>query len=182
MPKLPLVSSNTWVTQIYTGSCTLSFLHLQSLSYAEASCFCLLLFCLTHRHADILLEYQSQLRICLKDYPLSFLCTHCDCHNGKLESDTRAFLSPQPGTLNQALKDVEALVDKEVDGSVHSVWLMAEWVHDTPFCHTVSCSCCQCSVMCAEWKPCIIFGNTWVTPPPPFLIYKQCLDTKQIVF
>ena len=40
---------------------------------------------------DILLEYQSQLCICLKDYPSSSLCTHCDCHNGKLESDTRAF-------------------------------------------------------------------------------------------
>ena len=36
--------------------------------------------------------------------------------------------------------------------------------------------------MCAEWKPGIIYGNTWVTPPPPFLIYKQYLDTKQIVF
>uniref|UniRef100_A0AAQ6ACX2 Tumor protein p63 regulated 1 n=1 Tax=Amphiprion ocellaris TaxID=80972 RepID=A0AAQ6ACX2_AMPOC len=68
----------------------------------------------------------SVLHICLKDYPLSFLCTRCDCHNGKLESDTRAFLSPQPGTLNQAIKDVEALVNKEADGSVHGMWLMAE--------------------------------------------------------
>uniref|UniRef100_A0A669E0Y0 Tumor protein p63 regulated 1 n=2 Tax=Oreochromis TaxID=8139 RepID=A0A669E0Y0_ORENI len=42
------------------------------------------------------------------------------------QSDTRAFLSPQPGTLNQAIKDVEALVNEEVDGSVLSVWLMAE--------------------------------------------------------
>uniref|UniRef100_A0AAQ5XEZ4 Tumor protein p63 regulated 1 n=1 Tax=Amphiprion ocellaris TaxID=80972 RepID=A0AAQ5XEZ4_AMPOC len=71
----------------------------------------------------------SVLHICLKDYPLSFLCTRCDCHNGKLESDTRAFLSPQPGTLNQAIKDVEALVNKEADGSVHGMWLMAEVDH-----------------------------------------------------
>uniref|UniRef100_A0A8C2Z0V4 Tumor protein p63 regulated 1 n=1 Tax=Cyclopterus lumpus TaxID=8103 RepID=A0A8C2Z0V4_CYCLU len=47
---------------------------------------------------------------------LSFLHLH----------DTRAFLSPQPGTLKQAIKDVEALVDEEVDGSVHSIWLTAE--------------------------------------------------------
>ncbi|KAI3369065.1 hypothetical protein L3Q82_026026, partial [Scortum barcoo] len=79
--------------------------------------------------ADTLLEHQSQLHICLKDYPLSSLCTHCDCHNGKLESDTRAFLSPQPGTLNQGIKDVQALVDKEVDGSVRGIWLMAEVDH-----------------------------------------------------
>uniref|UniRef100_A0A669ENX5 Tumor protein p63 regulated 1 n=2 Tax=Oreochromis TaxID=8139 RepID=A0A669ENX5_ORENI len=45
------------------------------------------------------------------------------------QSDTRAFLSPQPGTLNQAIKDVEALVNEEVDGSVLSVWLMAEVDH-----------------------------------------------------
>ncbi|KAG7228695.1 hypothetical protein INR49_008473 [Caranx melampygus] len=37
-----------------------------------------------------------------------------------------AALSSTPGTLNQAIKDVEALVDKEVDGSLHSVWLMAD--------------------------------------------------------
>lgn len=121
------VSSNTRVPQIYTQKLQLSFLHSQPFfKYAEASCFRLLLFCLTHRRADILLEYQSQLHICLKDYPLSFLCTHCGCHNGKLESDTRVFLSPQPGTLNQAIKDVEALVDKEEDGSVLGIWLMAE--------------------------------------------------------
>uniref|UniRef100_A0A665U0W7 Tumor protein p63 regulated 1 n=1 Tax=Echeneis naucrates TaxID=173247 RepID=A0A665U0W7_ECHNA len=84
---------------------------------------------MTHRRNDILLEYQSQLHVCLKDYALSFLCTHCDCHNGKLESDTHAFLSPQPGTLDQAIKDVEALVDKEVDGSIQSIWLMAEVDH-----------------------------------------------------
>lgn len=41
----------------------------------------------------------------------------------------RKFFVLRPGTLNQALKDVEALVDKEVDGSVHSVWLMAEVDH-----------------------------------------------------
>uniref|UniRef100_A0A3Q3W6F0 Uncharacterized protein n=1 Tax=Mola mola TaxID=94237 RepID=A0A3Q3W6F0_MOLML len=63
---------------------------------------------------------------CLKDNPLSLAYTHCDCHNGKLESDAGAFLSLQPGSLNQAIKDIEALVDKEVDGSVHSIWLMAE--------------------------------------------------------
>uniref|UniRef100_I3KT79 Tumor protein p63 regulated 1 n=2 Tax=Oreochromis TaxID=8139 RepID=I3KT79_ORENI len=34
-----------------------------------------------------------------------------------------------PGTLNQAIKDVEALVNEEVDGSVLSVWLMAEVDH-----------------------------------------------------
>uniref|UniRef100_A0A8C2X088 Tumor protein p63 regulated 1 n=1 Tax=Cyclopterus lumpus TaxID=8103 RepID=A0A8C2X088_CYCLU len=50
---------------------------------------------------------------------LSFLHLH----------DTRAFLSPQPGTLKQAIKDVEALVDEEVDGSVHSIWLTAEVDH-----------------------------------------------------
>ncbi|XP_036969901.1 tumor protein p63-regulated gene 1 protein isoform X1 [Acanthopagrus latus] len=41
----------------------------------------------------------------------------------------RKFFVLRPGTLNQALKDVEALVDKEVDGSVHSIWLMAEVDH-----------------------------------------------------
>ncbi|KAA8589746.1 hypothetical protein FQN60_013111, partial [Etheostoma spectabile] len=34
-----------------------------------------------------------------------------------------------PGTLKQAIKDVEALVDQEVDGSIHSLWLMAEVDH-----------------------------------------------------
>uniref|UniRef100_A0A673CQ57 Tumor protein p63 regulated 1 n=1 Tax=Sphaeramia orbicularis TaxID=375764 RepID=A0A673CQ57_9TELE len=34
-----------------------------------------------------------------------------------------------PGTLNQAIADVKTLVDKEIDGSVHSVWLMAEVDH-----------------------------------------------------
>ncbi|KAM3619842.1 uncharacterized protein V6R79_014498 [Siganus canaliculatus] len=41
----------------------------------------------------------------------------------------RRFFVLRPGTLNQAIKEVEALVDKEVDGSVHSVWLMAEVDH-----------------------------------------------------
>uniref|UniRef100_UPI0037E892D9 tumor protein p63-regulated gene 1 protein n=1 Tax=Semicossyphus pulcher TaxID=241346 RepID=UPI0037E892D9 len=41
----------------------------------------------------------------------------------------RRFFVLRPGTLNQAIKDVEALVDKEVDGSVHSIWLMAEVDH-----------------------------------------------------
>ncbi|CAK6956242.1 tumor protein p63-regulated gene 1 protein [Scomber scombrus] len=39
------------------------------------------------------------------------------------------FFVLRPGTLNQAIKDVEALVDKELDGSVLSVWLMAEVDH-----------------------------------------------------
>uniref|UniRef100_A0A3Q0RN90 Tumor protein p63 regulated 1 n=1 Tax=Amphilophus citrinellus TaxID=61819 RepID=A0A3Q0RN90_AMPCI len=38
----------------------------------------------------------------------------------------RKFFVLRPGTLNQAIKDVEALVNEEVDGSVRSVWLMAE--------------------------------------------------------
>ncbi|GAA6217768.1 tumor protein p63-regulated gene 1-like protein isoform X1 [Lates japonicus] len=41
----------------------------------------------------------------------------------------RKFFVLRPGTLNQAIKDVEALVDKEVDGSIHSIWLMAEVDH-----------------------------------------------------
>lgn len=39
------------------------------------------------------------------------------------------FFVLRPGTLNQAIKDIEALVDMEVDGSVHSVWLMTEVDH-----------------------------------------------------
>ncbi|XP_042339616.1 tumor protein p63-regulated gene 1 protein [Plectropomus leopardus] len=41
----------------------------------------------------------------------------------------RRFFVLRPGTLNQAIKDVEALVDKEVDGSVHSIWLLTEVDH-----------------------------------------------------
>ncbi|XP_038572603.1 tumor protein p63-regulated gene 1-like protein [Micropterus salmoides] len=41
----------------------------------------------------------------------------------------RRFFVLRPGTLNQAIKDVEALVDKEVDGNVRSVWLLAEVDH-----------------------------------------------------
>ncbi|XP_030583509.1 tumor protein p63-regulated gene 1 protein [Archocentrus centrarchus] len=41
----------------------------------------------------------------------------------------RKFFVLRPGTLNQAIKDVEALVNEEVDGSVRSVWLMAEVDH-----------------------------------------------------
>lgn len=41
----------------------------------------------------------------------------------------RRFLVLRPGTLNQAIADVKTLVDKEMDGSVHSVWLMAEVDH-----------------------------------------------------
>uniref|UniRef100_A0A3B5AX02 Uncharacterized protein n=1 Tax=Stegastes partitus TaxID=144197 RepID=A0A3B5AX02_9TELE len=56
----------------------------------------------------------------------------------RVNIDTRAFLSPQPGTLNQAIKDIEALVNKEVDGSVHSIWLMAE---------TFTKCTCRCQVV-----------------------------------
>ncbi|XP_028260162.1 tumor protein p63-regulated gene 1 protein [Parambassis ranga] len=41
----------------------------------------------------------------------------------------RKFFVLRPGTLNQAIKDIEALVNKEVDGSIHSVWLMSEVDH-----------------------------------------------------
>ncbi|KAM9761741.1 tumor protein p63-regulated gene 1 protein isoform 2-T3 [Menidia menidia] len=41
----------------------------------------------------------------------------------------RKFFVLRPGTLDQAIKDIEALVIKDVDGSVHSVWLMAEVDH-----------------------------------------------------
>nr|XP_046247747.1 tumor protein p63-regulated gene 1 protein [Scatophagus argus] len=46
-----------------------------------------------------------------------------------LQFKVRRFFVLRPGTLNQAIKDVEALVDKEVDGSVQSIWLMAEVDH-----------------------------------------------------
>ncbi|KAI4829217.1 hypothetical protein KUCAC02_023276 [Chaenocephalus aceratus] len=38
----------------------------------------------------------------------------------------RKFFVLRPGTLSQAVRDVEALVDGTVDGSVRGVWLMAE--------------------------------------------------------
>ncbi|XP_069560160.1 tumor protein p63-regulated gene 1 protein [Brachyistius frenatus] len=41
----------------------------------------------------------------------------------------RKYFVLRPGTLNQAIKDVEALVNMEVDGSFRSVWLMAEVDH-----------------------------------------------------
>lgn len=41
----------------------------------------------------------------------------------------RRFFVLRPGTLNQAIKDVEAVVDEEVDGNVKSIWLMAEVDH-----------------------------------------------------
>ncbi|XP_068599793.1 tumor protein p63-regulated gene 1 protein [Brachionichthys hirsutus] len=41
----------------------------------------------------------------------------------------RRFFVLRPGTLNQAIRDIEALVDKEVDGSILSTWLMAEVDH-----------------------------------------------------
>ncbi|XP_078115985.1 tumor protein p63-regulated gene 1 protein [Sander vitreus] len=46
-----------------------------------------------------------------------------------LQFKSRRFFVLRPGTLNQAIKDVEALVDQEVDGSFHSLWLMAEVDH-----------------------------------------------------
>ncbi|CAJ1059828.1 tumor protein p63-regulated gene 1 protein [Xyrichtys novacula] len=42
---------------------------------------------------------------------------------------SRRFFVLRPGTLNQAIKDVEALVDKEVDGNIQGTWLMAEVDH-----------------------------------------------------
>ncbi|XP_056270487.1 tumor protein p63-regulated gene 1 protein isoform X2 [Pseudoliparis swirei] len=42
---------------------------------------------------------------------------------------TRRFFVLRPGTLKQGIKDVEALVDEEVDGSLHSVWLTVEVDH-----------------------------------------------------
>lgn len=59
------------------------------------------------------------------------------CHPGSLphveptldQFKMRRFFVLRPGTLNQAIKDVEALVDKEADGSVHGMWLMAEVDH-----------------------------------------------------
>ncbi|XP_068176602.1 tumor protein p63-regulated gene 1 protein isoform X1 [Antennarius striatus] len=41
----------------------------------------------------------------------------------------RKFFVLRPGTLNQAMRDVEALVDKDVDGSFLSMWLMTEVDH-----------------------------------------------------
>jgi len=99
------------------GRCTLSFLHLQSFSYAEASCFFVYCHFVGVRVPDVHLPQRS---------PLKLAVTRCHCHDGTFESDTRAFLSPQPGTLKQGIKDVEALVDEEVDGSLHSVWLTVE--------------------------------------------------------
>ncbi|KAM6921817.1 tumor protein p63-regulated gene 1 protein [Xenentodon cancila] len=42
---------------------------------------------------------------------------------------SRKFFVLRPGTLTQAIRDVEGLVSKEVDGSLHSIWLMAEVDH-----------------------------------------------------
>ncbi|KAM4628886.1 tumor protein p63-regulated gene 1 protein [Polymixia lowei] len=41
----------------------------------------------------------------------------------------KRFFVLRPGTMNQAIEDIGALVDKEVDGTVQSVWLMAEVDH-----------------------------------------------------
>ncbi|XP_024910016.1 tumor protein p63-regulated gene 1 protein isoform X2 [Cynoglossus semilaevis] len=42
---------------------------------------------------------------------------------------TKKFFVLRPGTLNQAIKDVEGLVDKEVDGAIQGFWLVAEVDH-----------------------------------------------------
>lgn len=41
----------------------------------------------------------------------------------------KKFFVLRPGTLNQGIKDVEALVDREADGTILSVWLLAEVDH-----------------------------------------------------
>ncbi|KAM9848499.1 tumor protein p63-regulated gene 1 protein [Aulostomus maculatus] len=41
----------------------------------------------------------------------------------------KKFFVLRPGTLNQAVKDVEAMVDEQEGGSVLSIWLMAEVDH-----------------------------------------------------
>uniref|UniRef100_A0A1A7X3C6 Tumor protein p63 regulated 1 n=2 Tax=Iconisemion striatum TaxID=60296 RepID=A0A1A7X3C6_9TELE len=41
----------------------------------------------------------------------------------------KKFFVLRPGTLNQAIKDVQALVNKETDGSILGIWLMAEVDH-----------------------------------------------------
>ncbi|KAM8887921.1 tumor protein p63-regulated gene 1 protein [Synchiropus picturatus] len=41
----------------------------------------------------------------------------------------RKFFVLRPGTLDQGIKDVEALVDRDADGTILSVWLMAEVDH-----------------------------------------------------
>lgn len=46
-----------------------------------------------------------------------------------LQYKLRKFFVLRPGTVNQAIKDIQALVDKEVDGNVHGVWLMTEVDH-----------------------------------------------------
>lgn len=39
---------------------------------------------------------------------------------------SHTWFSPQPGTLNQAIEDIKAVANQEEDGSVNSIWLMAE--------------------------------------------------------
>ncbi|KAF7659377.1 hypothetical protein LDENG_00298830 [Lucifuga dentata] len=41
----------------------------------------------------------------------------------------KRFFVLRPGTLNQAIEEIEVLVDKDIDGAIHSVWLMAEVDH-----------------------------------------------------
>ncbi|XP_029987865.1 tumor protein p63-regulated gene 1 protein [Sphaeramia orbicularis] len=50
-------------------------------------------------------------------------------HTSLSQFRMKRFFVLRPGTLNQAIADVKTLVDKEIDGSVHSVWLMAEVDH-----------------------------------------------------
>ncbi|XP_072246185.1 tumor protein p63-regulated gene 1 protein [Leuresthes tenuis] len=63
-------------------------------------------------------------------------CGENDSQRGGLTQDScleqfkiRKFFVLRPGSLDQAIKDVEALVKREVDGSVCSIWLMAEVDH-----------------------------------------------------
>lgn len=118
-----------------------------------------MLFCLTHRHADILLENQPQLRICLKDYPLSFV--HCDCHNRKLESDT-LFISVSsawhsesghqrhwsPGEWGRRWQHSQRLADGRV-----SPWYNVFVTHRLA-CVLIQCNVCQIvsKALKCSWK------------------------------
>ncbi|XP_024133894.1 tumor protein p63-regulated gene 1 protein [Oryzias melastigma] len=78
-----------------------------------------------------------QLSDCAKDaQELQSACATIRAKLDNLSADTslmnfkfKKFFVLRPGTLNQAIKDVEALVNKEEDGNVQSVWLMAEVDH-----------------------------------------------------
>ncbi|XP_061682355.1 tumor protein p63-regulated gene 1 protein [Syngnathoides biaculeatus] len=41
----------------------------------------------------------------------------------------KKFFVLRPGTLHQAVKDIQVLVDPEIDGNIHGIWLMAEVDH-----------------------------------------------------